>query len=107
MNVAPARVMAWLGPAIGPTAFEVGDEVRAAFLAHAPVAEAAFLPGNVAGKWFADLFQLARQRLTAAGVGRIHGGGQCTVSEAARFYSYRREGKTGRFATLVWLDSAG
>ncbi|MDR2688783.1 MAG: peptidoglycan editing factor PgeF [Azoarcus sp.] len=102
MAVAPVRIMAWLGPAIGPQAFEVGPEVRAAFLERAPEAEAAFYARR-GDKWFADLFQLARQRLAAAGVAHIHGGGLCTWHDAARFYSYRREGKTGRFASLIWL----
>jgi YfiH family protein len=104
MGVAPHRVRAWLGPAIGPQAFEVGDEVRAAFVAADPAAAAAFVPRQVEGKWLADLFLLARRRLIAAGVTRISGGGMCTVSAPLRFYSYRRDGITGRFASLVWLE---
>jgi YfiH family protein len=103
MAVAPEHVIAWLGPAIGPAAFEVGDEVREAFLAHAAGAKAAFAPCGAAGKWRADLFLLARQRLAAAGVARVSGGGVCTASDTGRFFSYRREGKTGRFASLIWL----
>lgn len=105
MGVAPHRVRAWLGPAIGPQAFEVGDEVRAAFVAADPEAAAAFVARQVEGKWLADLFQLARRRLIAAGVSRISGGGVCTVSAPQRFYSYRRDGVTGRFASLVWLEA--
>lgn len=104
MQVPPEDLMAWLGPAIGPAAFEVGDEVRAAFCAHDPAAAGAFAAGLQPGKWMADIYMLARQRLTASGVGRIDGGGECTVADPARFYSYRREGVTGRFASLIWLD---
>ncbi|MDR1854794.1 MAG: peptidoglycan editing factor PgeF [Azoarcus sp.] len=104
MNVAPARALAWLGPAIGPKAFEVGDEVRATFLADDPGAQNAFVAREQAGKWLADLFSLARRRLQRAGVERIFGGGVCTFSDAKRFFSYRRDGKTGRFASLIWLS---
>ncbi len=103
MGVPPHRLRAWLGPAIGPTAFEVGDEVRAAFVAADQAAAAAFVARDVPGKWLADLFALARLRLRAAGLIRIAGGGMCTVSAPERFYSYRRDGVTGRFASLVWL----
>ncbi|MDR2207410.1 MAG: peptidoglycan editing factor PgeF [Azoarcus sp.] len=107
MEVKPERVMAWLGPAIGPAAFEVGEEVRVAFLASDPEARNVFAPCEIEGKWFADIFTLARRRLMRAGVrrDRIYGGGVCTVSENERFYSYRREAITGRFASLVWLDA--
>ena len=97
------ELMAWLGPAIGPAAFEVGDEVRAAFVADDPSAAAAFRPAGPAGKWLADLYLLARQRLAALGVTSVHGGDSCTFTEAARFFSYRRDGRTGRMASLVWL----
>lgn len=100
----PSEVMCWLGPAIGPHAFEVGDEVRAAFVGKDPQAALAFKPSQNPGKWLADIFLLARQRLLAAGVTEIYGGGVCTVSSPARFYSYRRDGQTGRQATLVWLS---
>ncbi|MFC5768250.1 peptidoglycan editing factor PgeF [Thauera sinica] len=103
MGVPPASVLAWLGPAIGPHAFEVGGEVRAAFLADDPAAAAAFAPGRGRDKWMADLFALARRRLARIGVLRVHGGGLCTHTDAARFYSYRRDGVTGRFASMVWL----
>ncbi len=99
-------VLAWLGPAIGPTAYEVGAEVRAAFMARDERAVCAFAAARQPGKWFADLFLLARMRLASAGVERVYGGGVCTYSDAARFYSYRRDGVTGRFASLIWLDAA-
>lgn len=103
MGVAPHTIRAWFGPAIGPAAFEVGDEVRAAFVGDDPGAAEAFIGGAQAGKWMADLFALARRRLVRAGVARIDGGGVCTYSDARRFYSYRRDGVTGRFASLIWL----
>lgn len=102
MGVAPQSLLAWLGPAIGPTAFEVGEEVRAAFLAHQPEADAAFVAG-VPGKWLADIWQLARLRLGALGVQRVYGGGLCTYSDPSRFYSYRRDGVTGRMGAFIWL----
>jgi len=103
MNEPPPRLLAWLGPAIGPQSFEVGAEVRAAFLAHAPDAAAAFV-AKENGKWLADLYRLATQRLNALGVSRVHGGGRCTFLEADSFYSYRREQTTGRMASLIWLE---
>jgi YfiH family protein len=102
-NEPPARLLAWLGPAIGPQAFEVGAEVRAAFLAHSPGAAAAFA-AKENGKWLADLYRLATQRLNALGVERVFGGGFCTFNETERFYSYRREKATGRMASLIWLE---
>jgi len=102
MAVPGARLMAWLGPAIGPTAFEVGDEVRAAFLRQDAAAATAFVPHG-AGKWLCDLYALAARRLARLGVERVYGGGYCTFSEPERFFSYRRDGATGRMATLVWL----
>lgn len=104
MRAAPADVMAWLGPAIGPKAYEVGEEVRQAFVAQSTVATEAFKPGNAGGKWWCDLYMLARQRLAAAGVTRIYGGGFCTFTDRERFFSYRRDGECGRMATLVWLE---
>lgn len=95
------NIMAWLGPAIGPQQFEVGGEVREAFMAHDPTASSAFAPRG--GKFLADIYQLARQRLQAAGVTRIYGGDLCTVSDPRKFFSYRRDGVTGRMATLIWL----
>jgi YfiH family protein len=104
---APARdLCAWLGPAIGPLAFEVGRDVRDAF-AHADpgAVEACFAP-HAEGKWRADLYALARRRLAAAGVADVRGGGFCTWRETERFYSYRRARDTGRMATLIWLAPA-
>lgn len=102
MAVAPECVLAWMGPAIGPTAFEVGGEVRDAFVAADPGAAEAFVSSHLPGKWLADLFLLARRRLVRAGVVRVYGGGVCTVTDQKRFYSYRRDGVTGRFASMVW-----
>ena len=102
MEVAPRSLMAWLGPAIGQAHFEVGDEVRAAFVAVQPQASSAFVPGRP-GKWFADICALARLRLDALGVTRIYGGGHCTYREHERFFSYRRDGVTGRMGTFIWL----
>ena len=103
MEVAPQSLMAWLGPAISQEAFEVGDEVRAAFIAVQPQAAAAFIPGQ-SGKWFADIYALARLRLNALGITQIHGGGRCTCREQERFFSYRRDGATGRMGTFIWLE---
>lgn len=103
MGVAPERLHAWLGPAIGAEAFEVGDEVRTAFLREDAGAAAAFTVGKVQGKWLADLYLLARLRLARAGVVRVFGGGFCTYADAERFYSYRRDRVTGRMASLIWL----
>lgn len=100
------EVLAWLGPAIGPDAFEVGPEVRAAFVGADPAAAAAFRPGRD-DRFLADLYALARRRLAAAGVSAVHGGGLCTYHEANRFYSYRRDGQTGRMASLIWRTGAG
>ncbi len=95
------EVMAWLGPAIGPASYEVGGEVREAFVRVDAAAEAAFAPTRPA-HWTCDLYTLARQRLAACGVAAVHGGCFDTFTDA-RFYSYRREAVTGRFASLVWL----
>jgi YfiH family protein len=94
----------WLGPAIGPAHFEVGDEVREAFVSQNANASVAF-SATQAGKWLADIYQLARIRLANLGVEQVYGGGLCTVSDAQRFYSYRRDGAaTGRMASLIWRD---
>ena len=105
MGVAPAKLMAWLGPAIGPTAFEVGAEVRQAFVEIDAAAASAFIPSVKTGHFLADIYHLARLRLEAGGVGQVHGGGFCTVTDSERFFSYRRDGQTGRFASLIWLES--
>ncbi|MFO1341300.1 MAG: peptidoglycan editing factor PgeF [Burkholderiaceae bacterium] len=95
-----AEVSAWIGACIGPAAFEVGDEVREAF---GVAASSAFRPGAQPGKWWADLPALARQRLQRAGALRIEGGTWCTVSDPLRFYSYRRDHRTGRHAASIWI----
>lgn len=101
--------MAWLGPCIGPTAFEVGDEVRSAFVSQSDQAEAAFRP-HKPGKWLADLAGLVRMRLQAQGVTAIYGndGGSawCTVNNPSRFFSHRRDRVTGRFAAAIWRTRA-
>ena len=102
MNAAPTDILAWLGPAIGPQAFEVGEEVRAAFVGDLPETGAAFKP-SLPGKWWADIYLLARLRLLRAGVNKIYGGGLCTFTERSRFYSYRRDQTTGRMASLIWM----
>lgn len=102
LPVPPGRLLAWMGPAIGPDVFEVGDEVRARFLESDRDTENAFVP-SPAGRWLADLYTLARLRLHRAGVRRIYGGGFCTLRDQ-RFYSYRRDGTTGRMAALIWRD---
>uniref|UniRef100_A4XQX2 Purine nucleoside phosphorylase n=1 Tax=Ectopseudomonas mendocina (strain ymp) TaxID=399739 RepID=A4XQX2_ECTM1 len=103
LDVAPQELLVWLGPAIGPAAFEVGSEVREAFVHQHAEAAGAFLPGAKADKFMADIYQLARIRLAAIGVTAVSGGGFCTYSDP-RFYSYRRSPRTGRFASLVWLQ---
>jgi YfiH family protein len=100
------ELMAWLGTAIGPAAFEVGAEVRAAFVDGDPGAACAFQAGK-AGHWFADIYQLARRRLHALGVHAVYGGDLCTFTDAARFYSYRRDGACGRMASLIWIELDG
>ena len=102
LRTPPAEIVAWLGPAIGAASYEVGAEVRDAYLARDAGADAAFTP-NARGRWQADLSGLARASLAQAGVGAVHGGGFCTYREADRFFSHRREAPCGRFATLVWL----
>jgi YfiH family protein len=102
MEKPPDRLMAYLGPAIGPRSFEVGSEVRQAFMDFDARAEQAF-SSHGSGKWLADIYMLARQRLDRLGVSQVFGGGYCTVEDAGRFYSYRRDGVTGRMASLIWL----
>jgi YfiH family protein len=103
MAAAPSDLLAYLGPGIGPDAFEVGADVREAFLADDPGAARAFRPG-APGKWMADLFLLARERLRRCGVTHIYGGGLCTHSDPRRFYSYRRDRTTGRMAAVIWRE---
>ena len=102
LGVRREDIVAWLGPAIGPSAFEVGDDVRAAFLAADPRAATCFAPHR-GDRWLADLYGLARQRLARGGVTRVGGGGFCTFAEPARFFSHRRERESGRMAAAVWL----
>lgn len=99
LPAAPQRLLAWIGPAIGPAAFQVGAEVRAAFIAHAAEDAAAFAPDG--DRWRADLFALARARLGRCGVPAIYGGDICTVTDQRHFFSHRRDGVSGRFASLI------
>lgn len=103
LGVGPDSLLAWFGPAIGPQHFEVGVEVRAAFLDRDGGAGAAFRE-NARGRFMADLYELARRRLAAVGVRRVFGGEGCTFSQAERYYSHRRDGTTGRQATLLWRE---
>jgi len=97
------EILVYLGPAIGPAAFEVGGEVRDQFCRVLPQAESAF-SARAGGKWLADIYQLARQRLLASGVEAVFGGGRCTVTESSEFFSYRRDRECGRMASLIWVD---
>lgn len=111
LGVPPHSIMAWMGPAIGPCHFEVGEEVRQAFLQRSPgdggCAEA-FRPADRPGKWMADLYALARLRLSAAGVENVHGGSHCTVCDPEHFFSYRRDGAgTGRMASVIRIRENG
>ena len=99
----PTEILAWMGPAIGPQAFEVGDEVRAAFMTHDPKAAEAF-QAIQDGKWLADIYELGRQRLAAMGVTAIYGGDFCTYTQEDLFFSFRRDQQTGRMASLIWLN---
>ena len=103
MQVDASDVLAWLGPAIGAQAYEVGAEVRDAFVQQMPAAESAFV-ATCEAHWLMDIYQLARQRLQASGVKHIYGSDSCTFSDRERFYSYRRDGVTGRMASLIWLQ---
>ena len=96
-------LLAWLGPAIGPKVYEVGIEVREAFIERDPSAAAAFAPSARAGHWLLDLYSVARARLHQCGVERIYGGGFCTYTDRDRFFSYRREGTSARMAAAIWL----
>ena len=101
MALPAADVVAWMGPAIGPDAFEVGADVRDVFLMRDAADAGAFRPKGTA-KWWADIYALARRRLLHAGVSDVHGGELCTVTDAQRFFSFRRDGETGRMATFAW-----
>jgi YfiH family protein len=103
LAVEPARLMAWVGPGIGAAHFEVGEEVRRAFLTFDAAAAAAFTV-NARGRWLCNLAALARARLAALGVTAVFGGEWCTYADAARFFSYRRDGRCGRMAALVWRE---
>ena len=100
----PKELIAWLGPAISSNFYEVGEEVRQAFLKVDAKAALAFRPSERADHWYMDMYLLARQRLQAAGVPAIFGGEYCTYREADKFYSYRRDNVTGRMASLIWLE---
>ncbi len=103
LRTPPAQVLAWLGPAIGPARFEVGEDVHSAFTVGDPGASSAFVK-NTRGRWQCDLYALARRRLEAAGVGRVFGATWCTYCEPQRFFSYRRDGRCGRMAALIWMS---
>jgi YfiH family protein len=103
LGVRPGEVIAWMGPTIGPAAFEVGPEVREAFVAADTAAAAAFAP-HIPGKFMADLYALARLRLARAGVREVHGGGFCTYREPQRFFSYRRVPASGRMGAFIWIE---
>lgn len=103
MHARPSDIVVWLGPAAGPLAYEVGAEVRDAFVSVDSLTEAAF-SATRHGHWHVDLYALARRRLASIGVTDVHGGDLCTIRDASRFYSYRRDGRTGRMATLVWMQ---
>ena len=101
---APEEIIAWFGPAIGPNAFQVGKEVIEQFMAFDPIAETAFRPDpNESGKYLGNLYQIATQRLNKLGITQIYGGEHCTFNEKESFFSYRRDGKTGRMASLIWI----
>jgi len=104
MGVAPEELLAYLGPGIGPKAFEVGADVYDTFVKQNTLAARAFAPGR-AGRWYADIYALTRLALERAGISRVYGGGLCTVSDPLRFYSYRRDRITGRMAALIWRES--
>ena len=104
IDVGPKRLLAYLGPAIGPNAFEVGGDVLDAFVAGDEGARQCFRRSPASNKWLADLESLARRRLARLGVAQVFGGGRCTFSEPEHFYSYRRDGVTGRMAALIWIE---
>jgi YfiH family protein len=103
LGVPAPQLIAWLGPTIGQNHFEVGDEVRAAFMSRDPDAASSF-EANARGRWQCDLYALAKRRLLALGIRDVFGGGWCTYADAERFFSYRRDGQCGRMAALVWME---
>ncbi|MBX3712613.1 MAG: peptidoglycan editing factor PgeF [Lysobacter sp.] len=103
MRTPAERLVAWIGPAAGPARYEIGAEVRDRFLAWDACLDGAFVPTRP-GHWRVDLFAIARTRLARAGVARVHGGDVCTLSDPQRFFSHRRDARTGRMATLAWFD---
>ncbi len=103
MHAPASELIAWLGPAAGPQAYEIGEEVFAAFGSHDAEAASAFVATRP-GHWRVDLYQLARKRLAALGITRVHGGDLCTISDPQRFYSHRRDRRSGRMATVIWMD---
>jgi YfiH family protein len=106
LGLPASQLLAWMGPAIGPEHFEVGDDVRMAFITKEAGAESAFV-SNARGRWQCDLYALARRNLRALGIEAVYGGGWCTFREAHRFFSYRRDGQCGRMAALVWIEPGG
>jgi purine-nucleoside/S-methyl-5'-thioadenosine phosphorylase / adenosine deaminase len=104
LGIPASQLIAWMGPAIGQANFEVGDDVRTAFMATDPDAASAFVP-NARGRWQCDLYALARRRLAAIGVAGVFGGGWCTFADSERFFSFRRNAQTGRMAALIWIES--
>ena len=105
LQVAPSEILVWLGPAIGQPSFEVGAEVREAFISGHPQTDEAFIPSKNPGRFMADIYALARLRLAAFGITAVYGGGFDTVTDP-RFYSYRQSARNGRFASLIWIDRA-
>jgi YfiH family protein len=103
MDTPAGEIVAWLGPAAGPDAYEIGEEVFDAFVSRDAGAAVAFAPTRP-GHWKVDLYALARRRLAAVGVSDVHGGGLCTISDPARFFSHRRDRRSGRIATLAWIE---
>ncbi|EAT11562.1 peptidoglycan editing factor PgeF [Bermanella marisrubri] len=98
-------IIAYLGPAIGPNAFEVGPEVRDGFIERNADAESCFRASSNKGKWLGDMYALARIRLLAQGVKRIYGGMECTFTQEDKYFSYRRDGMTGRMASCIWIEN--
>lgn len=105
LGVAPEQLVAWMGPCIGPAAFEVGEEVRAAFVAHDALAALHFEPRQMPGKFLCDMYSIARQRLRAVGLTEVSGGEYCTFNQADLFFSHRRAAITGRMAAFVWMKA--